>query len=192
MHTDLNVNNVYVAAPQRDVCSSSGAAPSPPSPPSSLLVLDFADAGHGDPLYDVLTVHASAFHYSARLLGAFWAAYRRQLAAEARAHGVVAVDAGGPGGAEGAALAAVWPRRPAAWRASRAAMLYALLHEESHMLSGVFAMHAEALRPLLASGGAAGGGGGGEGAAWPAWLERLAELVWGALDGDGGADASRE
>jgi hypothetical protein len=62
--------------------SNTVAGPTVASHP--LLVLDWADAGWGDPLYDLIALHMSVFRFDTSLLRTFWTAYKAQLLPEAQ------------------------------------------------------------------------------------------------------------
>jgi hypothetical protein len=73
---------------------------------ASIRLLDLADAGHGDPLWDLVALAAACLGSDAQLLAELWRSYRQHCC-----------------------LAAVWPAR-GGLALSYVALCYTLLHEE--------------------------------------------------------------
>lgn len=158
-----------------------------------LLLLDWADAGHGDPLWDWVVLHASVFKFDPGPLHTCWQAYRAALGRERWATlwpdrrgkaGAAAAEGAEATGSEGQAQryasqgqhadAQAQAGSTASMPLSRVAMCYLLLSEEPDILSKVWA----ALSKNLGSSpqGKAGEKGG------ASWLEQATTLVFGPLD----------
>jgi len=81
LHGDPSGFNVLVSEPPPE---------GPPGAAAPTALVDFGDAGHGDPLYDIVTLHAALFRCDAGLLGAFAGAYLSAYRAIAAASGLAA------------------------------------------------------------------------------------------------------
>ncbi|KXZ56197.1 hypothetical protein GPECTOR_1g170 [Gonium pectorale] len=155
-----------------------------------LQLVDFADAGHGDPLFELVSVSASCLGCHRPAMERFWSAYRTRIdvakvwpARSSGGAGTASACGGGSSSSDGG---------PAL---SYVAMCYSLLHEEAEVM--LDRLWSAAAREAGAAGvGEQGMGLGGAavvvvgagavgGAAAPArdrTLEDLAAAVWGFLD----------
>ncbi|GIL92826.1 hypothetical protein Vretifemale_20302, partial [Volvox reticuliferus] len=132
LHGDVTAHNVIVAQPPPPqphaanfTAAADGSADGCNSWHPQLSLVDFADSGHGDPLYELLPVIASCLCCDTKAAATFWACYCRH------------VDP-----------SHVWPKRslpvPPGADANRSvqdrlslsycAMCYCLLHEEAELL----------------------------------------------------------
>jgi hypothetical protein len=120
-------------------------------------LVDTADAGHGDPLYEFVPVLASCFACQAEWGGACWRAYRALL---------------------GERRAGTWPLRGEHVRLSYAATCYSLVHEEAEVLL-------TRVWPALGLNeeGLPAAGAGGEGRSGPS-VAQLEAAMWGFLEGE--------
>ncbi|GIL43686.1 hypothetical protein Vafri_1339, partial [Volvox africanus] len=132
LHGDVTAHNVIVAQPPpppplhtADFMTAVGSANECDSWNPQLSLVDFADSGHGDPLYELLPVLASCLRCDTKAAAAFWECYCRHVHPS---H--------------------IWPKRlspaPPGTNAngsiqnrlplSYCAMCYCLLHEEAELL----------------------------------------------------------
>ncbi|KAG2440826.1 hypothetical protein HXX76_003681 [Chlamydomonas incerta] len=222
LHGDVTSSNVVLqpppqlslASPQQQAAGHDAIANGAAAASSSATawapvprLVDFSDAGHGDPLLELVPVLASCLGCHVGHMRAFWAAYTAHVdplaapgpgsSSSGGAHGGCAAgaEAGKAAAADGAAARRVWPLRGAGssggsssgWRLalSYVAMCYCLLHEEVDVLlarawgtvGAVAAAGAVAAPAAAVAGGAEAHGAGGA-----ATLQQLATALWGFLD----------
>lgn len=126
--------------------------------PPQLHIVDFSDAGYGDPLYDLVPVMGSCLQCHAPCMQRFWSSYRRH------------VD-----------VRRLWPSYRSGAKLSYVAMCYSLLHDEAEVLLGRWGQREEERkRAVVAREGLAAAAGG------IRTLEELGAELWGFLDEDSG------
>ncbi|KAL6765071.1 hypothetical protein V8C86DRAFT_2460691 [Haematococcus lacustris] len=235
LHADLTAHNIWVAGqgtPRENsppatcasnrACNGTGHGAALPDADAAacgnvtgaqLVLLDWADAGCGCPLYDFVSLHVSVFDLQPQHLRACWQAYRRRLKqCEAATDPLLP---GCPDSASGVDWVAARPAGSVPL--SRVAMCYSLLHEEQDLLPRLQSSHPQHMTPPLlratahghatnAEQGAtiSGGetestakngarvcgdgevpmGGNSSVARGPPLLEHVAQHVWGPLDDD--------
>lgn len=126
--------------------------------PPQLQIVDFSDAGYGDPLYELVPVLGSCLHCHAPCMQRFWSSYRRH------------VD-----------VRRLWPSYRSGVKLSYVAMCYSLLHDEAEVLLKRWGQREEERkRAVVAREGLAAV------AAGIRTLEELGAELWGFLDEDTG------
>ncbi|PNH12473.1 hypothetical protein TSOC_000579 [Tetrabaena socialis] len=205
LHGDVSATNIVLQHPTVAAAAladghcavpAAGAVHVPSAAAAAALELrlvDFSDAGHGDPLLELVPVMVSCLGCSRPAMERFWAAYRssadprrlwpRRGRQRIGSVGAGALGAGGVCGAEAEAAGVMEGGRGALSRDAPAlsycAMCYCLLHEEAEVMM-------QRAWPAEDGAGAGAGkavAGSTPGAVQRPWtLEKLATALWGFLD----------
>lgn len=183
LHGDLRSHNVHftlppepsgLPSPQLAAAADGRGSTAVPLGGCDVCVLDFADAGHGDPMYDLVVLIGGCFSADAALARACWAAYKADVDVQALwphyhrvSDPVAAVDLVDPvdpvdpvGGSH------QQPQQQPRVSLSYVAMCYCLLLEEDVVLERV------------CSGGVAGG----QSSTGCGLIAELQHAIWGFLD----------
>ncbi len=178
VHGDISNNNLFVTYTSHPATADEvvGSTEESNTPRLQWMLVDYGDAGMGDPLYDFVMLHVTVFKLKTPQLAACWDAYKRGLADElqsARTAGEDSLSAQlaglklGPSD-ETDPLSLLWPKHAAKW--SEVAMLYSLLHEEGHEAVWVGRSRAQLLGSTCIT--------------WPEapQVSLLTQHIWGVLD----------